>query len=389
MSDPIKTTHVGSLIRPDPLVEILQAKEFGKPYDEGRHAEVLRDCVADVVRRQAEIGIDVVSDGEFGKSVSWSRYVRERLGGFELREDDSDTPLVVFDGTDKQLFPEFYAEYEKTQGLVGTLGNWVCTGPVEYLGDEAIARDIENLKAALEQVDVTDGFLPVVAPASVVPFRRDEHYASEEDFVFAVADALNHEYRAIVDAGLVVQIDDAYLATMYDTLAPTDTGAQDYRAWAELRTEALIRALDGIPSERARYHVCWGSWNAPHVGDVPLKEIVDLILRVPVGGYALEQGNPRHEHEWKVWADVKLPEGRKLIPGVVSHVTNVVEHPELIAERLLRLANLVGAENIMAGTDCGFAQGPFVRRVHPTVMWAKLQALCDGTRLANAELSRA
>jgi 5-methyltetrahydropteroyltriglutamate--homocysteine methyltransferase len=386
--DRVLTTHVGSLIRPQELVELLRAKERGEPYDEDEFVACLRRSVAEVVRRQAEVGIDIVSDGEFGKSVSWSRYIRERIAGFEERDLPGPQPgegEVVLSGTDKSLFPEFYAEYDRTQGFTGKLTNWVCTGPVRYIGHAALRRDIDDLIKALEAVDVVDGFLPVVAPASVVPVRRDEHYGSEEEFVFAVADALNTEYRAIVDAGLVVQIDDAYLASMYDTMgSPADL--REYRAWADLRIEALNRALEGIPEERSRYHVCWGSWNAPHVGDVALRDIVDLILRVRVGGYSVEQANPRHEHEWRVWEDVKLPEGRKLLPGVVSHVTNVVEHPELVAERITRLASIVGPENVIASTDCGFAQGPFVQRVHPSIMWAKLGALVEGARLASRRL---
>jgi 5-methyltetrahydropteroyltriglutamate--homocysteine methyltransferase len=386
--DRILTTHVGSLIRPPDLVTFLRAKDRGEPYDEEEFAACLRRSVADVARRQAEIGIDLVSDGEFGKSLSWSRYVRERLAGFSEKEStgpQAGEGEAVFPGTDKSLFAEFYAEYDKTQGLTGSLSNWVCTGPVRYVGHAALQRDIEDLKEAIAGLEVVDGFLPVVAPASVVPVRRDEFYASEEEFVFAVADALNTEYRAIVDAGLVVQIDDAYLPTMYDTMgSPEDLG--EYRAWAELRIEALNRALEGIPLERSRYHVCWGSWNAPHVGDVALRDIIDLILRVNAGGYSIEQANPRHEHEWRVWEDVRLPEGRTLLPGVVSHVTNVVEHPELVAQRLERLAGLVGAENVIASTDCGFAQGPFVRRVHPTIMWAKLESLVEGARLASRRI---
>ena len=260
--DRIITTHVGSLIRPPALVEILQLREHGRPYDEHVYQETLRGSVAAIAREQANAGVDIVSDGEFGKSVSWSRYVRERLGGFETRADDANVPAVVPPGTDKRAFPEFYAEYETKQGFVGTLGNWVCTGPVTYTGQEELERDIGNLVSALEGVDVHDAFLPVVAPASVVPWRRDEHYGSEEEFVFAVADALNTEYRAIADAGLIVQVDDAYLPTMYDTMgSPEDLG--EYRAWAELRIEALNRALEGVPQDRCRYHVCWGSWNAP------------------------------------------------------------------------------------------------------------------------------
>jgi 5-methyltetrahydropteroyltriglutamate--homocysteine methyltransferase len=385
----ILTTHVGSLIRPPDLVALLRAKDDREPVDTAEFAACLRRSVADVVREQAETGIDIVSDGEFGKSVSWSRYVRERLEGFE--EKASSGPQAgegeaVFPGTDKSLFAEFYAEYDKTQGLTGSLSNWVCTGPVRYVGQEALRRDIENLRDAMQGLEVAEGFLPVVAPASVVPVRRDEFYASEEEFVFAVADALNTEYRTIVEAGLVVQIDDAYLPSMYDTMgSPQDL--RDYRAWAELRIEALNRALEGIPEERSRYHVCWGSWNAPHVGDVALRDIVDLILRVRVGGYSIEQANPRHEHEWRVWEDVTLPEGRTLLPGLVSHATNVVEHPELVAERITRLAALVGPENVIASTDCGFAQGPFVRRVHPSIQWAKLASLVEGARIASGRLA--
>ncbi|UGS37275.1 cobalamin-independent methionine synthase II family protein [Capillimicrobium parvum] len=386
--DRILTTHVGSLIRPPELVELLRARDEGREVDEAAFDACLHDAVADVVRRQAEVGVDVVSDGEFGKTLSWARYIRERIDGFEQRPMAAEmVGANVLPGTDKRLFGEFYAAYEKTQGFTGTITNWVCTGPITYTGQAALQRDIDDLKAALETVHVVDGFLPVVAPASVVPIREDEFYASEEEFVLAVADALNVEYRTIVESGLMVQIDDAYLATMWDTMgSPSDMSA--YREWAELRIEALVRALDGIPAERARYHVCWGSWNAPHVGDVAIRDIADLILRVPVGGYAIEMANPRHEHEWRVWEDVELPEGRKLIPGVISHVTNVVEHPELVAERLVRLADLVGRDNVIAGTDCGFAQGPYVQRVHPTIQWAKLEALSTGARLATERLWR-
>src|SRR5581483_1139344 len=223
---------------------------------------------------------------------------------------------VVPSGTDKRLFPEFYEEYGQTQGFVGMAGDWVCIGPVRYTGHKPLQRDIENLKAAMVGVGALDAFLPVVAPASVAPSREDEFYSSEEEYVFAIAEALAEEYRAIVDAGLMVQIDDAHLTVMYDRMGPERR--DEFRAWAELRTEALVHALRGIPPERTRYHVCWGSWNAPHVGDVPITEIIDLILRVPVGGYAIEQANPRHEHEWRVWEEVTLPEGRSLIPGVIS-----------------------------------------------------------------------
>jgi 5-methyltetrahydropteroyltriglutamate--homocysteine methyltransferase len=229
---------------------------------------------------------------------------------------------------------------------------------------------------------VTAGFLPVVAPASVLPNRTDEFYKTEEEALFAIADALHQEYAAVVESGLLVQIDDAFLASYYDVMVPP-LSLEDYRRWAALRIDALNHALRGLPAEKCRYHVCWGSWNGPHTNDVPLKDIVNLILRVNVAGYSLEMANPRHEHEWRVWETVKLPEGKVLLPGVISHATNVVEHPELVAERLVRLARLVGSDRVIASTDCGFAQGPFGRRVHPSIMWAKLRALSEGATIAS------
>jgi 5-methyltetrahydropteroyltriglutamate--homocysteine methyltransferase len=382
----IRTTHVGSLVRPPALVEIMRAREHGEPVDPAQHAAALALAVTEVVARQAQIGLDIVSDGEYGKSDSWSRYIRERLGGFTTTV--AAAPVTarsnVPPGTDKRLFGEFYAEYEATQGFVGAAGEWRATAPVHYVGQEAVGRDIANLTAAVAAAGThVEGFLPVVAPASAVPRPVNDYYGSDEELLFAVADALNEEYRAVVAAGLQVQIDDAHFAITYDTMGG-DLAA--YRPWAELRTEALIRALDGIPPERARYHVCWGSWNAPHVGDVALRDIVDLILRVPVGTYSLEQANPRHEHEWRVWEDVELPDGKVLMPGLISHATNVVEHPELVADRILRLAEFVGPDRVIASSDCGFAQGPLVRRVHPTVQWAKLEALVEGARLASGRI---
>lgn len=384
----VSTTHVGSLVRPPELVEFLRAQENDRPYDVDAFRTCLRKSVEEVVRDQAEVGIEQVSDGEFGKTVSWSRYIRERLAGFEERPLGGDEGQTVLPGTDKRLFPEFYAEYERTQGFTGSLSNWVCTGPVSYVGHETLQRDIDNLTGAMEKAEIERGFLPVVAPASVVPVRHDEYYASEEEYVFAVAEALRVEYETVVDAGLDVQIDDAYLASMYDTMVPA-APFEEYRRWAELRIAALNHALRRIPPERVRYHVCFGSWNAPHVGDAELKDIIDLILQVRAGGYAPEQANPRHEHEWRVWEDVALPPGSKLLPGVISHATNVVEHPELVAWRLTRLADLVGRDSVVASTDCGFAQGPFVRRVHPSVQWAKLRSLVEGAELAGQRLGSA
>ena len=381
----ILTTHVGSLIRPPALLTFLAAQRDKRPYDEPAFKTCLHDAVGEVVRRQADTGLDIINDGEFGKTISWSRYVLERMSGFEQRPVASDNgmPAAVL-GRDRREFAEFYAAYDRTQGF-SQMSGWAVTGPIRYTGQAAIQRDLENFKAAMKGVKATDFFMPAVAPTSVAPDRLDEYYKSDEDYVFAVAEALREEYKAIVDAGFILQVDDAYLALSYEVLVPPGT-MKDYRRWAAIRIEALNHALQGLPEERTRYHVCWGSWNGPHAYDVELKRIVDLILRVRTGGYLLEMANPRHEHEWRVWEQVKLPQGKVLIPGVISHATNVVEHPELVAERLVRLARVVGRNNIMAGTDCGFAQGPFVQRVHPTIMWAKLRSLVDGARLASKRL---
>jgi 5-methyltetrahydropteroyltriglutamate--homocysteine methyltransferase len=375
----ILTTHVGSLIRPQKLVQYIEAMEAGLAVDRHAFDALLRRSVSDVVRRQRQAGIDVVSDGEFGKFRSWSFYVLDRLSGIEER----DLSAPVGGGRDRGLFPEFYAEYFPTQRLPKR-GTVVAVGPIAYKGQDAVRHDIEVFKAALAGHDV-EGFVPVVAPASAVPMFKNEHYKSEEEALFALAAALREEYQAIVDAGLYVQVDDAFLPYMYD-LAFAGKDLAEYRKWASVRIDALNHALEGLPLEKVRYHICWGSFNTPHVSDVPLKDIVDLVLRVEAGAYCIEMGNPRHAHEWRVWETVKLPEGRKLVPGVISHSTNVVEHPELVAERLVRLARLVGRDNVLAGTDCGFAQAPHVKRVHESIMWAKLEALAEGARIASREL---
>jgi 5-methyltetrahydropteroyltriglutamate--homocysteine methyltransferase len=381
--DRILTTHVGSLIRPQPLQEFLRAKQASKPFDLQAYDHCLTRSVADVVRRQAEAGIDVISDGEFGKSISWSQYVLERLSGFERRPvKPGGNPFQR--GADRERFAEFYAELDAHEE-VATRTDSVCVGPINYTGQAELQRDIENFKAALNGVNVEEAFLPVAAPASVIPDRKNEYYKSDEECLFAIGAAMRTEYKMIVDAGFLLQLDDARAAVTYDRMVPPAAFA-DYRKWVDMHMEVLNHAIEGLPPERIRYHVCWGSWPGPHTTDVPLKEIVDLILKVKVGAYVIEGANPRHEHEWKVWKDVKLPDGKVLIPGVISHATNVVEHPELVAERIGRYARLVGRENVLAGTDCGFAQGPFYRRVHPSIMWAKLEVLAQGARLASKEL---
>jgi 5-methyltetrahydropteroyltriglutamate--homocysteine methyltransferase len=398
--DRILATHTGSLIRPPDLLQFLAAKARGEDYDEAAYQKVLKASVQDVVARQVEAGIDVVNDGEMGKDT-WITYLYERVTGLEPRMVQLDSTSILPPSRDRQNFPGFYEELDKefehenreSQGS-GDVEidpdappegmKWFCTGPIKY-DTTLLQRDVDDLKEALEGHDVVDAFLPVVAPASVY-WLRNEHYATEEELVYAVADALHAEYAAIVDAGFLLQVDDAVLMHEYDSILSRGGSVDDYRRWAQLRVEALNHALQGIPEERVRYHVCFGSWHGPHAFDPPLADLIDLVLAVDARYYLIEQASPRHEHEWRLWEDVELPEGKVLVPGVVTHHTNVVEHPELVAERLVRLAGLVGRERVMAGTDCGFAQSAPVQRVHPSIQWAKLEALAEGARLATERL---
>jgi 5-methyltetrahydropteroyltriglutamate--homocysteine methyltransferase len=388
----IQTTHVGSLVRPDELIAFLRQIDKKDPaYDQAAHLECLTRSVRDVVAKQKEIGVDIVSDGEYGKTA-WNYYVYERLGGIELRlhpPGEANFASVNENPTDWARFHEFYAEYlAKEQDYESPGGDWACVGEVTYTGGDAINRDIANLKAAMEAAGVTEGFLPVVAPASCFPNLIDEHYGSEQAALMGIAEALREEYKAIVDAGLYVQIDDAYIPFMYDVIVPPGT-MEDYKAWAQPRIDALNHALEGIPEDRVRYHICWGSWNGPHTGDIALKDVLDLMFQVKAKTFLFENANPRHEHEWRVWQDAELPEGKILAPGVISHATNVVEHPELVAERIERIARLVGPENVIASTDCGFAQGPYLQRVHESIQWAKLDSLAQGAKLASGALAAA
>jgi len=378
----ILTTHVGSLIRPKELQDLLRARQKGE-VDERTYDECLKESVAAVVRRQAQAGIDIVDDGEFGKNISWAQYALERLSGFERRAVPLEkNPFVA--GADRARFKEFYAEMDAAQA---PSSDWesVCVGPITYTGTAALERDIDDIKTALKGVAVEEAFLPVAAPASVIPDRKNEYYKNDEEMFQALAEAMRTEYRAIAESGLLLQLDDARAAVTYDRMVPPASFA-DYRKWLEHQIEVLNHAIAGIPQDRIRYHVCWGSWPGPHTTDVALKDIVDILMKANVGAFLIEGANPRHEHEWRVWEDVKLPDGKVLIPGVISHATNIVEHPELVAERIVRYAKNLGRENVIAGTDCGFAQGPFHRRVHPSIQWAKLEALADGARLASKQL---
>jgi 5-methyltetrahydropteroyltriglutamate--homocysteine methyltransferase len=376
----ILTTHVGSLPRPPELLEAVAALAAAAPSAARQAYEAcLRRSVAALVRKQAEVGIDVISDGELGKA-SWATYILDRVSGFEIRRDRMQ-PLVWL-GRDRERFAEFFAN-EMPNAITGAPTE-VCVGPIRYQGQAAMQRDIDNFEAALREVQVAEAFLPVVAPASTAYNGVNEYYSSEREYVYAIADALRHEYRAIVAAGLLVQVDDAVLANMYDHLV--QTSPEHYRRWGQLRIDALNHALEGIPPDRVRYHVCFGSWHVPHVADAPLEELIDLILQVRAGAYSIEAANPRHEHEWRVWERAKLPDGAVLIPGVITHHVTTVEHPRLIADRIVRFARLVGRENVLAGTDCGFAQSQGIQRVHPSVMWAKFEALVEGARIATEEL---
>lgn len=383
--DRILTTHVGSLIRPKELVAdpeqnptLLQAARDVSE-DRGYAQDTLCDAVADIVKKQADVGLDIINDGEFGKA-SWSNYIMSRITGFEVRQDQ--LRPIEWLGRDRVRFAEFFAQ-DFPPVLTGTPTE-ACIGPINYRDKSFIRRDLDNLKSALGSVSVAEAFFTAVAPASTAYDGVNEYYPSEHDYVFAIADALRQEYQEIHKAGFLVQVDDAVLANMYDALVAESP--RRYREWAELRIEALNHALSGIPEDRVRYHVCFGSWHAPHMADAPLEDIVDLILKVRAQAYSIEAANPRHEHEWHVWEKVKLPKEKILIPGVITHHTVTVEHPQLVADRLVRFAKLVGRENVIAGTDCGFAQVDFVQRVHPSIMWAKFESLVEGARIASKTL---
>ena len=379
----ILTTHVGNLVRPQEIIDLMRAKEFAHEYDREELAGRVRSGVAEVVQRQLEEGVDIPSDGEYGKS-GFSAYVNERLAGYVPRPKDPKQGVLLNWGRDRTIFRDFYLEYDQTAETASG-GPVVCEGPISYIGQSNVQADIDNFKAALSGTGHTEAFIPAVAPGTIELQRKNEYYPTDEAYLFAIADAMHEEYKAITDAGFILQLDDPRVVTQYGMPDPAPT-IEEYRRFAALRVEAINHALKGIPEDRVRYHLCWGSWHGPHVTDVPLRDIVDIILGVNAGAYCVEAANPRHEHEWQVWENVKLPDGKKLIPGVVAHTTNLVEHPELIAWRITTYARLLGRDNVMAGSDCGFSQGAFTARVHPSIMWAKLQALTEGAALASKQL---
>jgi 5-methyltetrahydropteroyltriglutamate--homocysteine methyltransferase len=389
----ILTTHVGSLIRPDALTVALRARERGDAYDPAALEQQLEQAVRDVVATQAETGLDVIDDGEMGK-VSWITYIYGRVGGISPRTVAAAEPKLP-EGLDPEAHGPslgLYTDYMPVAADGGEHGAearrmgiaWVCDGPITY-DESGVEKDIAHLAAALEDVDVEDAFIPAVAPASVY-WIKNEFYASDEEFVFALADALRVEYRRIVDAGIMVHVDDAVLWHMCGTIKLNGGTHEDYRRWARLRVDALNYALEGISPDRVRYHICSGSDHAAHTQDPPLQDVIEFVLQVNARYLLIEQGNARHEHEWRIWEDVRLPDDKVIVPGVVTHQTQMVEHPELVCQRLVRLAKLLGRERIMAGTDCGFAQSASTRRVPVWTQWAKLQALVDGARLASRQL---
>ena len=382
----ILTTHVGSLPRPPDLLEMIQAKEQGQPFNAAGLAGRVKSAVDEVVRKQAAAGIDILADGEMGR-FGFIPYVNERLTGLEAR------PNPGREGTwarsrEHLAFPEYYAWAANMPGAAGGAqrNQWVCTGPITYKGQAALACDIDNLKLALAQVPYEEAFMPAVSPAQLAGWNKNEYYKTEEEFRVVIADALREEYRAIIDAGLVLQIDDPQLASHYTTHPELDIA--QCRNWANTTVELLNHALAGVPPERVRYHTCYGINMGPRVHDLELRHIVDIMLRINAGAYSFEAGNPRHEHEWRVWGEVRLPEGKALIPGVITHGSNFVEHPEAIAQRIGRFAQVVGRERVIAGADCGFASFSTTCEVHPTIVWAKLAALAEGARLATKELWR-
>ena len=375
----ILTTHVGSLPIPaglDPQTADYEAR--------------LRREIDVIVRRQVEIGLDVVNDGELGKR-HWLAYLDERLGGFEQRPASPDRKPALMQGKDREDFPGYYEEATRLGTLFYSSGYQaaspasrptvgVCVAPVSYVGQRFIQRDVDNLRAALAGVSVEEAFLPVTAPASIEPYRQNEYYASDKEFVYALADALRVEYETIANAGFLVQVDDAWTAALWDRIGIA-MGIDAYRKRCLLRVEALNHALARIPEDRIRYHICWGSWHGPHANDITLADLLEVVLAVKAGAYLFEAANVRHEHEYHVWESVKLPNGKILVPGVVSHATNLVEHPDLVAERIQRFVRIAGRENVIAGTDCGFGG-----RIHPEIAWAKLQSLVEGARRATGAI---
>jgi 5-methyltetrahydropteroyltriglutamate--homocysteine methyltransferase len=387
----VLTTHTGSLPRPADLVATLNAREVGEPYDQQAFAARVRRAVGEIVARQSDTGIDVIDDGEHSK-VNWMAYARARLSGLAQLDAPPDFRGATRDST------EFASAYEDMQIMLAARSGavvakrtvrprkLVCTGPIRYVGHDEVRTDIANLKAALAGTNAEEAFMSAISPSNLELYYENRYYASDEEYLAALADAMHVEYQAIVDAGLLLQIDDPRMATHYNRTP--GASIEDCRKFIALRVDAVNHALRGIPAERVRFHTCYSTNIAPRVHDFELRHFVDLMLDVRAGAYLIEAANPRHEHEWQVWQDTKLPDDKILVPGVVSHCVHLVEHPELVAQRIERFAGVVGRERVIAGTDCGFGTSGAGDEVHPDVAWAKLRALVEGARIASARLWR-
>ena len=390
-TDRMLASHAGNLPRSEDLWQMLLDRDNGKPVDEAAMQARVKQAVADVVRKQIDAGIDIVNDGEQSKR-SWQTYANTRLAGLEERLGQRVETGGSIVGRDAQEFEGYFgalfgagggavAPATLRAGATGGLSNAVyCVGPLSYIGQEQVRIDIENLRAAVEGTDVEEAVLTAIAPGTIEHWLHNQHYSSDEEFLFAIAEAMNAEYRAITDAGFLLQIDDPDLADAWQIHASMDV--DEYRRFADLRVESINVALKNVPRERVRLHVCWGSIHGPHKNDIPLRHIADLILRVNAGVYSIEASNPRHEHEWRVWEDFRLPQDSVLMPGVVGHASDFIEHPELVAERLVRYAGVVGRENVIAGTDCGLGG----RVGHENIAWAKFEAMAEGCRIATRKL---
>jgi len=386
-SNRILTTHAGRLNGPPELTEATRAIQRGLSTDIESAMPLIRKSMADVIKQQADVGIDIVSDGELGKIGFGLNYYGKRLSGLASRPVKTGEANIMSNGTGERIeFADFYADLARQQGNIGVgipaTNRNVVNGPIKFIGETQVQRDIELFKTSLAASGIKpeETFMCVLAPGWLEHFFYNEYYKTDEEYLFALGAAMRTEYKMIIDAGFILQLDDPGLPDTYDMIVPNPP-IEEYRKFAEIRVDAMNHGLEGLPADRIRYHICWGSWHGPHTHDLPLKHVVDLMLKINAEAYSVEAANPRHEHEWKIWRDVKLPEGKILIPGVVSHASNVVEHPELVADRIVQYANLVGRENVIAGTDCGMGN-----RVHPQIGWAKLKALAEGAEMATKQL---
>ena len=377
-TDRIRTMHAGTLPRPNDLRDMVVAKESGQAYDESKFTRLVQSVIKENVKLQIGSGIDSVNDGEVSK-LTFTSYISDRMGGIEKRKPSDGPAPFGINGRDTAEFNEYFINKDGFTGL-GSNPSYFVTGPVTYTGKAAIQADIDNFKAGLQGSTPEETFLPAITPGTMEHWLANEHYKTDEEYLFALADALHVEYKSIVDAGFLLQIDDPDLPDAWQ-MHPEMT-VKDYQKFADLRVDALNHAIGDIPEEKVRFHTCWGSYKGPHKYDVSLRDMIDLILKVKAVGYSIEASNPMHEHEWTVWKDVKLPDGKVLIPGVIGHASDFIEHPELVAQRLVRYANIVGKENLMAGTDCGIGS----RVGHAKICWAKFEAMAEGARIATKEL---